>query len=184
MKLLFIVFSIFITQVVNAQGFEMNKDLGDDFIVYQNIVQIDSLSKAELKGLAIKWETESKFDQKFISEDTEAGDRTYELIFSVIGKKSELGKEYHYRFSTKLKLEFKDQKLRYTFSDFTKKSSPGAPGMSLENYIKSYQPKISSVESRQKAEDRMDEIEMNLDKQVLVVIENLKKQFTANRNEW
>jgi hypothetical protein len=167
-----------------GQNFEMNRDLGSDKVSYQSVIATDSLTQTQLTEMAIKWEKQDKYMLKFVSEDAVTKDRVYEIIYNVKGKKSELGKEYDYRFSTVLKLEFKDQKVRYTFNNFIKKTSPGEPGMSMENYIAAYKPKISSTTTRDKSAMRLDEIETTLQDKVNETIEDLKKTFSFKKDEW
>jgi hypothetical protein len=167
-----------------GQNFEMNRDLGPEQVSYQNVIVTDSITQTQLTEMAMKWEKQDKYMLKFVSEDPVTKDRVYEIIYNIKGKKSEFGKEYDYRFSVVLKLEFKDKKVRYTFSNFIKKSSPGEPGMSMENYIAAYKPKISSTTTRDKASLRLDEIETALQDKVNETIEDLKKNFSLKKDEW
>lgn len=169
-----------------SQDFVLNHDLKEnpDKIAYQNVLTADSLNANQLNELILKWEKNGKFDIKLVSEDQVLGEKLYQVVFQVVGKRSELGKEYDYRFTANLKLQVKDKKLRYTFSDFVKKTSPGEPGMSMENYVASYKPKISSVESRDKASMRLDGIEMDLHDKVNTIIDDLKNQISSTSEEW
>ena len=81
-----------------GQNFEMNRDLGSDKVSYQSVIATDSLTQTQLTEMAIKWEKQDKYILKFVSEDAVTKDRVYEIIYNVKGKKSELGKEYDYRF--------------------------------------------------------------------------------------
>ncbi len=167
-----------------GQDFEMNHDLGPDQVSFQSVIATDSITQIQLTEMAMKWEKQDKYMLKFVSEDPVTKDRVYEIIYNIKGKKSEFGKEYDYRFSTVLKLEFKDKKVRYTFNNFIKKSSPGEPGMSMENYIAAYKPKISSTSTRDKSAIRLDEIEQALTDKVNETIEDLKKSFNLTIDKW
>jgi len=168
-----------------SQGFELNEDLNDGKIAFQGVVEADSVSQAKLIELAKEWLEKGEFKQKFVSEDLDKNEKVYEIIHSVVGKKSELGNAFNYRFSTLLKIEFKEEKIRYTFYKFLKKSSPGEPGMTMEAYIANYKPKISSTRSRDRAEARLDEIELGLYEKVSTVIQDLKNTFEpVVEEEW
>lgn len=186
MKQLFtlLAFSAF-TFIGFGQNFEMNKDLNDGTISYQGVITADSLTSSELIEMSSEWLKAAKFKQTLDSEDLENNEKIFDIIYSVVGQKSELGNAYNYRFSTKLKLEFKEGKVRYTFYEFKKKSSPGEPGMTMEAYIENYKPKISSTRSREKAAVRLDEIELDLHDQVNSVIHDLKETFKKEeKEEW
>lgn len=167
-----------------SQDFEMNHDLENEKVVYQNVLAADSMNQNQLKEMLLKWEKAGKFDLKIISDDQVLGEKVYQFVFQVVGKRSEFGKEYDYRFTAFLKLQIKDQKLRYTFYDFVKKTSPGEPGMNMESYIASYKPKISSVDSRDKASMRLDGIEKDLHDKVNEVINDLKAECAGKKDEW
>lgn len=166
-----------------GQVFELNRDLKDGNFNYQGIVESGAKSADDLMKKAGSWLEKAEFKQELDTEDAEAHENIYDLIFSVIGQKSELGDAYNYRFAAKLKLEFKDGKVRYTFYDFVKKSSPGEPGMSMEAHVANYEPKISSKRSREKADKRLDEIEISIHEGVIQIIENLEQTFTEKKSD-
>lgn len=184
MKTLLFIFTVGLSQLTFSQTFELNKDLDDDKIAYQGVLELDSLSKDQLMTLAKTWSEKTNIDQTLENSDDELSTYEFSELYKVEGKKSQLGKAYDYRFTSALKLEFKDQKLRYTLFDFKKKSSPGEPGCSMESYIENYNKKGVSIKSKEKDALRLDAIELELHEQVNNVIYELKNHFTAKKDDW
>jgi hypothetical protein len=184
MKTLIALFIVGISSFSFGQSFELNKDLGDEKVAYQGVVELDSLDKEDLMKLAKSWSAKDGIDQELVSSDEEIGMYEFSELYKVIGKKSEMGKEYDYRFTSKLKLEFKDNKVRYTFYEFKKRTSPGEPGSSLEYYIENYNQGGVSIKSKTRDAIRLDEIELELHEQVNNVIFELKNHFASKKEEW
>lgn len=184
MKTLFIIASTLFATMSFSQTFELNKDLGDDKIGYQGIIEFDSLSMEQFIALSKTWTVKMGADQALISSDETLGTFEFSELYKVIGQKSELGKAYDYRFTSLLKLEFKENKVRYTLTEFKKKTSPGEPGSTLEYYIANYNVDGVSIKSKTKDAIRLDEIEIELHEQINNVIFELKKHFNTKKEEW
>lgn len=155
--------------------FELNKDLGGNSIAYVDTIAADSLSLEDLNMAITRLIEESDFKLEEIP--TKTNGRKFEYIMVVEGQKSELGSSYYYRISAEVFVEKIKENISITMTDFKKKSSPGEPGMSLESYIENYEPKISSVKSRERAEQRLDEIEIQIHEFVIELMEELRKEI-------
>ena len=108
-----------------------------------------------------------------------------ETQLSTKGQRSDKSKEYFYTFTHEITLEFKDDKVRYTLDNFKKKSSPGEPGSTLEAFIDSYNPTISSESTRAKAAQRLDKMEIVIQDHVDNTIVRLKDTFDPSEDsDW
>ena len=180
---LVLLFLSFMTSI-SAQNFEMNHDTETEFISYQGVIETDSLTVEKLLAVSDEWQAKGKFDIQLVSEEQEKGYKEFEVLYKTVGKSSEFGKAYNYRLTSKLRMEFKDQKMRYTFTEFTKKSSPGEPGLTLEKYQEWYINEANSNKAREKAGYRLDEIELELHEQVSAIIFDMKKSFKTQNEAW
>lgn len=163
--------------------FEMNSDLDDGTISYRDTISADTLKAEEIYSILIDYLESDAVKSKEIS-GADDNQIKKELTFQTVGQKSDLGAAYDYRFSCVLTIDIKDSRLRYTFSEFKKKSSPGEPGMSMEAYIDSYKPKVSSTRSRDRYASRLDEIELSLHEQVSDIIYKMRKKLQKEEDEW
>lgn len=169
-----------------SQGyFELNHDLDNNMVVYQDVVSASdstlTSSDISLKIMEVFKANSDVTDSKF---DEVSGKITADYLMRAEGKKSTLGSDYHYRFSCIVEVEAKDGRLRYTFKDFMKKSSPGEPGMTLESYIESYQPKIKSEKAVERYALRLDEVELAIHEQVGELIHQIRKQIASENDDW
>jgi len=161
---------------VQAQDEFQLKQNDNKKIEYQGVIENADLAKAALfvKGLA--WCQQTDRNQTISFKDEAIGKIICEAAFTTIGKKNAYTtKEYNYKFTCDVNLEFKDGKTRYTLNNFKKKTSPGEPGSSLEYFIESYKPKVSSQKSRDREAKMLDQIELAIQDQVWDLIEALKK---------
>ncbi len=164
-----------------AQGeFELRRDLEENSIGYADSIPVDSLSIEEFNSVFTYVVEEMDFKIKEIPTKTEG--RKFEYVFIVEGQKSELGSSYYYRFSTEVFAELTSNGVYITCTDFKKKSSPGEPGMSMEAYIENYQPKISSEKSRMKSDQRLDEIEKQIEEHILALLNAIDARFEEEAN--
>lgn len=184
MKVYTLILSVLVASFSFAQSFELNRDLGDDKVAYQGVIELDSLSNEDIISLGKSWAEKEGLEQELVSSDEENKKFEYSELFAVVGKKSEMGKAYDYRFTSQLKLEFKENKVRYTFYDFKKKTSPGEPGSTLEYYIENYNQSGVSIKSKTKDALRLDEIELELHEQINNVIYELNNHFVPRKEEW
>lgn len=177
------IFLVFVVSATHsfAQGeFELRKDLGGNSIAYADSIPVDSLT-TDAFNQAFAYVLE-EMDFKITEIPTKTNGRKFEYIFVVEGKKSELGDNYYYRFSTEVYAELTDAGVYITFKDFKKKSSPGEPGMTMEMYIDNYEPKISSEKSRMKADLRLDEIEKQIEEHVLKLLNAIELRMEKAAN--
>lgn len=169
-----------------SQGyFELNHDMDDRMVVYQNVIQSDdsTMSSSDISRLVMEV-LKANSDVSDTELDQASGKITADYLMRAEGKKSTLGSEYHYRFSCEVEVEAKEGKIRYTFKDFMKKSSPGEPGMTLESYIESYQPKIKSEKAVERYALRLDEVELAIHEQVGELIYQIRKQIASEDDDW
>lgn len=169
----------------NQGYFELNHDLDNGMVVYQNVIEAGDTTLSSSDILTIVMDVlKSNSDVNDVDFDETSGSITADFLMRAEGKKSTLGSEYHYRFSCLVGIETKEGKIRYTFKDFMKKSSPGEPGMTLESYIESYQPKIKSEKAVERYALRLDEVELAIHEQVGELIHQMKKRLESEKEDW
>ena len=152
-------------------------------VFYQDVIKADSSSLDELMDKALSLFKTGK--EKVTSEDRKLGIIKAETELTTKGQRPDKSKEYFYTFSYEITLEFKDGKVRYTFANFKKKSSPGEPGSTLEAFIDSYNPVISSESTRAKAAQRLDKMEIAIQDHIDNTIVRLKDTFDpSDDSDW
>ena len=88
MKTLLFIFTVGLSQLTFSQTFELNKDLDDDKIAYQGVLELDSLSKDQLMTLAKTWSEKTNIDQTLENSDDELSTYEFSELYKVEGKKS------------------------------------------------------------------------------------------------
>jgi hypothetical protein len=149
-------------------------------IEYQGVIENAAILKADLFTKGLAWCQQTDRNQTISFNDAEVGRLIVEAEFSTIGKKNAYTtKSYNYKFTCDVNLDFKDGKVRYTLTNFKKKTSPEEPGSSIEYFIENYKPKISSQKARDREAKMLDQIELAIQDQIWDLIDALKKALGA-----
>lgn len=161
--------------LLNAQDEFQLKTNDEGKVYYQGVIESDSTSIEKLMDAGIRMFKTN--DKEILIEDREIGLLKGVTKVSTTGKRPDKNKSFFYTFSFEITLEFKDNKVRYTLDSFKKKSAPGEPGSTLEAFIDSYNPTISSESTRAKSAQKLDKMEIVIQDHVDEIIVMLRDTF-------
>lgn len=131
MKILFFILSIIIGAASWSQenSLELNSNQEYEYI---EVVPFDSISKSTLYNAAIKWITDTyNYPDKVISfKDEQSGSIVINSLFNCTTYPLAAGSVYF-----RCQLEFKENKIRFTFNNFTYSSTTGTKTAFESNMI-------------------------------------------------
>ncbi len=179
-----IILVVFISLGLKAQGnFSLPLDAYSNTYTYQDVVEYKNMPASDIYIGVKNWIDSGVKDLQVNNYD----ENTF-TVEGVVKFPYEL-KRVFYNFTANLKIECKDDKLRYTFNNFKKLSAPSSPGKSFEQFVIDYKPKPSQTNTKsiEQHAKELDDIEMFIDQKVQDHIKMIKyfvKQKQKGSDDW